>query len=215
MTAVNAPPEAAQADDDTSPSAAASDNADTELLTGLGALADLISDASETLNQCLSTIEDKLSALLVTKEEWIPIKTARSAVERVSPPCEAQSSQERMFGGVAVTIMKFGAMATQPERAPLCEWQYELGYSAAGDEWSLMIRTASSDGLSQRAAEFSDLMPLREAPLEIRLKAIREIPDLIQLLDGRTGDGLDGENLEPSAEPPVARSEDVAHQAAS
>ena len=47
-----------------------------------------------------------------------------------------------------------------------------------------MIRTASIDPSNEQegVSEISDRMPLRDAPLEIRLKAIREIPSLIQVL---------------------------------
>jgi hypothetical protein len=47
-----------------------------------------------------------------------------------------------------------------------------------------MIRSASLDSSTEQdgVSEISDLMPLRDAPLEIRLKAIREIPSLMQVL---------------------------------
>ncbi len=203
MGPVIAAPEPGHADQDAPVAAALHDHSDADLLQGLGALADLITDASDTLNQCLATIEGKLNAAAVAKEEWIPIKSARSAVERVLQPGGDQASQERVFGGVAVTIMRFGAVAAQPERTPRCQWLYELGYSVAGGEWTLMIRTASSDyGGGRESVEFSNVMPLREAPLEIRLKAIREIPDLIQVLDPALAEGLDCELI--ASEPPDA-----------
>lgn len=188
------------------PPAPATEHGDAELLAGLGALADLINDASDTLNQCILTIESKLIAVPVTEEAWIPITTARSAVERIAPPCEEQASQERVFGGIPVTIMRFGAPAPQPEQTQRCEWQYELGYSAADSEWALMIRTASVDHSNRRGAspEFSDLMVLRDAPLEIRLKAIREIPGLIEVLASRTAGEPEASAAEPSSEPPAA-----------
>jgi hypothetical protein len=208
---------AVQSDAEPLPTTPPTDHADADLLRGLGALADLIANASETLNQCLLTIEGKLNAAAVAKEEWIPIKTARSAVEHVPVPGEDQASQERVFGGVPVTIMKFGALAAQPERmAPRCQWHYELGYSVADDEWTLMIRTASYDGPPGRgSAEFSNVMPLRDAPLEIRLKAIREIPDLIQVLDSSIAVGFDCSAMAPALEADVAQMEEVMHQAAS
>jgi hypothetical protein len=184
-------------------------HSDAELLHGLGALADLISNASDTVNQCLLTIEGKLGALPVTKVEWVPIKAARSAIERVRPLRDGDTSQERVFGGVPVTIMKFGgALASEPERSARCEWRYELGYSVAGDEWALMIRTAGSDRSCNggSAGAFSDVMRLRDAPLEIRLKAIREIGDLIQSLDVATDDvGAP----EPGTVPALATRQDV------
>ena len=212
VTAFSATP--VHVDEGPSPSAPPSDSADAGLLQGLGLLADLINDASETLNQCLCTIENQLSALPAPREEWIPIKAAGSAVELALPPCEEQASQERIFGGVPVTIMRFGARTTQFEK-PRCQWQYELGYSATGDEWALMIRTSSADRSKQHngSTEFSDLMALRDAPLEIRLKAIREIPDLIQLLDGKTVVTPESDAVEP----PTVTADDgeVVHRVAS
>ena len=171
-----------RADEATQPLAAVSDSVDAELLHGLGALADLLSDASETLNQCLVTIEEMLNALPPTQEEWVPIQTTRSSVERVQPEGAEQPSQECVFGGVAVTILKLDAPASQEART-----EYQLGYSRVGDGWALMVRTASfqpSNG-HEGFCQFSDLKPLREAPLEIRLKGIREIPNLMKLLDSR------------------------------
>jgi hypothetical protein len=124
------------------------------------------------------TIEDTLNALPPTQEEWVPIQATRSSVEPVQPAGE-QPSQECIFGGVPVTIMKLDAPPTQRE--------YQLGYSRVGAGWALMVRTASvqpSNG-HEGFCEFSDLTPLREAPLEIRLKGIREIPNLMKLLDRR------------------------------
>jgi hypothetical protein len=164
------------------------DQSDADLLQGLSALADLFSNASHTLNQCLLTIEDKLSSMVIAQAEWVPIQTARSVVERVPPADEPvddrQQSQERMFGGVPVIIMRMSMPGNDSPAAGRCEWQYELGYSVVGDEWALLIRTATFGPSKQSDGGFtySDLMLLREAPLEIRLKAIREIPILIRLL---------------------------------
>jgi len=181
------------------------DQSDVDLLQGLSALADLFSNASQTLNQCLLTIEDKLSSMVIAQAEWVPIQTARSAVEQVPPADEPahdrQQSQERMFGGVPVIIMRMSTAENESPAAGRCEWQYELGYSVVGDQWSLLIRTATFDPSKQSDGGFthSDLMLLREAPLEIRLKAIREIPLLIRLLAegaARSGDEPACESVE-------------------
>jgi hypothetical protein len=163
------------------------EQSDADLLHGLSALADLFGNASHTLNQCLLTIEDKLSSMVIAQAEWVPIQTARSAVERPpadGPVDERQQSQERMFGGVPVTIMRMSTSENASPAAGRCEWQYELGYSVVGDQWALLIRTATFDPAKQSDGGFtySGLMLLRDAPLEIRLKAIREIPLLIRLL---------------------------------
>jgi hypothetical protein len=161
------------------------DQSDADLLQGLGALAELFANASETLKQCLLTIDNKLNSLGVGKEEWVPIPTARSAVERASgDPDERQMSHERVFGGVPVMIMRLAAPVPQPE-VKRCEWHYELGWGIAGNDWALMIRTASFNPANEHNGftEYSDLMPLRDAPLELQLKAIPQIPSLFHLLN--------------------------------
>jgi hypothetical protein len=143
--------------------------------------------------------------MVIAQAEWVPIQTARSVVERVSladePVDDRRQSQERMFGGVPVTIMRMFTPENESPAAGRCEWQYELGYSVVGDQWALLIRTATFDPSKQSDGGFahSDLMLLREAPLEIRLKAIREIPLLIRLLaEGAPQPG--GEPVRESAE---------------
>jgi hypothetical protein len=166
-------------------SASATDACDADILRGLGALADLVANASDTLNQCLLTIEGKLSAASIAREEWVPIQAARSAIERLASPDDRRRTQERVFGGVPVMILQMSAPTMPQPSATRCEWQYELGYAVADDDWALMIRTASFDSSTDRdgSSEFSDLMALREAPLEIKLKAIRELPSLFKALD--------------------------------
>jgi hypothetical protein len=162
------------------------DQSDADLLQGLGALAELFTNASETLKQCLLTIDKKLSALGVGREEWVPIPTARSAVERVSTGRDdGQVSQERIFGGVPVMIMRLSAAPVPQVEVKRCEWHYELGYAVAGDDWAVMIRTASFNPANEHNGftEYSDLMPLRDAPLELQLKAIPQIPSLFHLLN--------------------------------
>lgn len=160
------------------------DAVDADLLQSLSTLAHLFSNASETLNQCLQTIEDQLNALSITEEEWVPIQGTRFSAEHAEPEGGEQTSQEYVFGGVSVTILKLDAPARQ-QTSHECE--YQLGYSRSGDGWALMIRTArfqpsnGNDGFCQ----FSDEKLLRHAPLEIRLKGIRFVPSLIDLLDSR------------------------------
>jgi hypothetical protein len=156
-----------------------------DLLQGLGALADLLGNACETLNRCLLTIEDTLRALPVVKDQWVPIRALCCLSESVAPEDEGQASQERVFGGVSVTIMKMGASTPQQSETQRCEWQYELGYSLNGEGRALMVRTCSFELSDEREgfSQFSDMFLLREAPLEIRLKAIREIPNLMKSLD--------------------------------
>src|SRR5688572_809767 len=94
-------------------SASESNDIDADILRGLGALADLVANASETLNQCLLTIESKLSAASIAKEEWVPIRAARSAIEPVATPDDRRRTQERVFGGVRVMILQLAAPTIQ------------------------------------------------------------------------------------------------------
>jgi hypothetical protein len=165
---------------------------DADILRGLGALADLVANASETLNQCLLTIENKLGAASIAREEWVPIQAARSAIECVPSLDDRKRTQERVFGGVTVMILQMSAPTAPPQSATKrCEWQYELGYAVAGDDWALVIRTSSFDAANDSGdglPQFSDVVPLRDAPLEIRLKAVRELPSLLEALDAGTLD---------------------------
>jgi hypothetical protein len=142
------------------------------LLHGLSVLSDLLNEASETLHQCLLTIEDRLQALPIAQERWVPIPGASVPAADVPASHGEQTVQQRVFSGVAVTIMKLGSSANQDDPARR-ERRYELGYAAAGDAWALVTRLA---GAAER-------QPLRDAPLDFRLKAIREIPALLKALD--------------------------------
>jgi hypothetical protein len=218
MTAAAEPSDATvRADEEESPAAPLTNTLDADLLRSLGELADLLGSGSETLNQCLLTVEDTLNALSITKDGWVPIQTVRSFIERV-PPEDEETSQERVFGGVPVTIMKLGAPATQQDRTQPCEWRYEVGYSVVGDGRALTIRTASLEPSNERDGfgGFSDVKLLREAPLEIRLKAIREIPSLIiRLLDSGSSESVGGETPAGPSGPLVDSVEPVVYEAAS
>jgi hypothetical protein len=157
------------------PSAPAIDALDADLiLHGLSVLTDLLNEASETLHQCLLTIEDKLQALPITQERWVPIHAAHVPAADAPASHGEQTVQERVFSGVAVTIIKLGSSANH-DNAARRERRYELGYAAAGEAWALVTRLA---GAAER-------QPLRDAPLDFRLKAIREIPALLKALDVR------------------------------
>lgn len=170
-----------RADEGMPPWTPATNSADTNLLHGLAALADLLSNASETLNQCVLTIEDTLRAVSTTQEEWVPIRTTYSAVQTGG---DDRTPQECIFGGVPVAILKVGVPQSQQAGA---QWEYQLGYSRVGNRWALMVRTASLQPSNENEGfwQFSDVKLLRDAPLEIRFKAIREIPNLMKLLDSR------------------------------
>jgi hypothetical protein len=206
-------------EEEVSSAASATDAEDADILRGLGALADLVTNASETLNQCLLTIEGKLSAASVAREEWVPIQAARSAIECVAAPDDRKRTQERIFGGVPVMILQMSAPTMLQQPAKRCEWQYELGYAVADQDWALMLRTSSFDSSTERdgSSEFSGLIPLREAPLEIKLKAIRELPRLFKVLDvgaldGATAIAIDRDVQEDAA--PIAQAEEQAASSA-
>jgi hypothetical protein len=98
-----------------------------------------------------------------------------------------QRSQERVFDGVPVTILKLDAPATEQTGSEAPEPECQLGYARAGGDWALTIRTVTfrplngDDGLCQ----FADVKLLRHAPLELRLRGIGEIPNLLGLLNAR------------------------------
>jgi hypothetical protein len=178
-----------QAGEVKTPRAPLTDSVDVDLLQGLDALADLLGNASETLTEGLLTVEDNLNALPITQEEWVPIQGTRSSVESIETEDVGQTSQEYVFGGVPITILKLGGPVRQETRPQWNESEYQLGYSRVGNGWALMIRTARSQPSNGNGDDvcwqFSDEKPLVLAPLEVRLKGIREIPSLIKLLDRR------------------------------
>jgi hypothetical protein len=202
---VDSPPASARSGDEPWASGHLLDALDADLLLhGLGVLADLLGEASETMNQCLLTIEDKLHALPISQERWVAVKAAVPPTDPVQPKEEEQT---RVFGGVAVTIMKLGSAGPQDAGAT----DYELGYAPLGDAWALVIRkVAAPVNSGSRTAEVSELKLLRCVPLEFRLKAVREIPALLRALDVPCSDAAADTSTAasnpmqagPAAEPP-------------
>jgi hypothetical protein len=160
------------------------------LLHGLGVLADLLGEASETMNQCLLTIEDKLQTFPITQEQWVPIAAALAPLDAAAArPDDPAAVQERVFGGVAVTIMKLGPTADKTAPQPAAP-RHELGYAPIDGAWALVTRSVASD-----------LKLLRDLPLEFRLKAIREVPTLLKAIEERRHEISDGASADagPSA----------------
>ena len=88
----------------------------TSLMQELRPLAKRLSKASDDLNQALLTMQDKLNALGLGVEEWVPIPASRSWVKEA----EGVRNQEWQ--------------------------ESQLGFSKVGDGWVLMMRLAHFQG---------------------------------------------------------------------
>ena len=180
----------------TTPSPAPTDTVNADLLEGLDALADLLKNTSDTLNHGVMTIEDQLNALSGIQEEWVLIRGTRASVEPVTA-AEAvtvtegagHASQEYVFGGVAVTILRLAEPTPDqvvPEGNEHEDW---LGCSKVGDRWALVVRTGRKRTVNSDANgvphPLSELQPLVDAPLEVRVEGVRRIPTLVNLIESR------------------------------
>ena len=120
--------------------------ADVSLMQELRPLAKRLSAASDELNQALLIIQDKLTALALGVEEWVPIPTTRSCAREATdiPDQEWHESQ--------------------------------FGYAQVGDGWALITRSAHFQGREPEdpegdghAYKYLEARPLLRAPRDLRL----------------------------------------------
>ncbi len=137
----------------------------TSLMQELRPLAKRLSKASDDLNQALLTIQDKLNALGLGVEEWVPIPVTRSWVK------EAEDVRDQEWR------------------------ESQLGFSKVGDGWVLMTRLAHFQGRDPEGHElvytYTEARPLLRADRDSRLQAVKEIPNLVRLLKDRAGDVIE------------------------
>ncbi len=137
----------------------------TSLMQELRPLAKRLSKASDDLNQALLTIQDKLNALGLGVEEWVPIPATRSWVK------EAEDVRDQEWR------------------------ELQLGFSKVGDGWVLMTRLAHFQGRDPEGNElvytYTEVRPLLRADRDSRLQAVKEIPNLVRLLKDRAGDVIE------------------------
>ncbi len=135
------------------------------LMQELRPLAKRLSAASNDLNQALLTIQDKLNALGLGVEEWVPIPATRSWVK------EAEDVRGQEWR------------------------ESQLGYSKVGDGWVLMTRLAHFQGRDPEGNEFvytySEVRPLLRADRDSRLQAAKEVPSLVRVLKNRAGEVIE------------------------
>ncbi len=139
--------------------------AGTSLMQELRPLAKRLGAASNDLNQALLTIQDKLNALGLGVEEWVPIAATRSWVK------EAEEIRDQEWR------------------------ESQLGYSKVGDGWVLMTRLAHFQGRDPEGNElvytYSEMRPLLRADRDSRLQAVKEVPNLVRLLKDRAGEVIE------------------------
>ena len=137
----------------------------TSLMQELRPLAKRLSKASDDLNQALLTIQDKLNALGLGVEEWVPIPSTRSWVKEVE---DVRDQEWR---------------------------ESQLGFSKVGDGWVLMTRLVHFQGRdpegNERVYTYSEVRPLLRADRDSRLQAVKEIPNLVRVLKDRAGDVIE------------------------
>ncbi len=137
----------------------------TSLMQELRPLAKRLSKASDDLNQALLTIQDKLNALGLGVEEWVPIPSTRSWVKEVE---DVRDQEWR---------------------------ESQLGFSKVGDGWVLMTRLVHFQGRdpegNERVYTYAEVRPLLRADRDSRLQAVKEIPNLVRVLKDRAGDVIE------------------------
>jgi hypothetical protein len=123
----------------------------TRLLAELAVTAERLNLASDELNQALQTIQDQIIRTGVGIAVWIPIE---------------------------------GTREWTGEDGPFTEWnESHLGFDRYGDGWSLLTRHVAfceEDGEGNESWEYSNEKPLLRSPRELRLAAVRTIPDLVR-----------------------------------
>ncbi len=137
----------------------------TSLMQELRPLAKRLSTSSDDLNQALLTIQDKLNALGLGVEEWVPIPVTRSWVK------EAEEIRDQEWR------------------------ESQLGYSRVGDGWVLMTRSVHFQGRDPEGKElvytYSEARPLLRADRDSRLQAAKEVPSLVRVLKNRAGEVIE------------------------
>ena len=137
----------------------------TSLMQELRPLAKRLSKASDDLNQALLTIQDKLNALGLGVEEWVPIPATRFWVKEAEDVLDQEWRES------------------------------QLGYSKVGDGWVLMTRLTHFQGRDPEGNElvhtYTEARPLLRADRDSRLQAVKEIPNLVRLLKDRAGDVIE------------------------
>ena len=96
---------------------------DVSLMQELRPFAKRLSAASDELNQALLIIQDKLNALALSVEEWVPIPATRSWVK------EAENIRDQEWD------------------------ECQLGYGQIGDGWALVTRSAHFQGRDPEGPE--------------------------------------------------------------
>jgi hypothetical protein len=121
------------------------------LLADLTVTADRLTVATDELDKALQTIQDQIVRTNVGAEVWVSIPDSK----------EWQSDTE---DGID-------------------HWtEYQLGYAKFSDNWTLLTRFVdylSDAGNGQSKWEYSNDKPLLRSPREVRLGAVKAIPELV------------------------------------
>jgi hypothetical protein len=144
-------------------------------LQGLEILVDLFSQTCEMVNRGVLSVEAALNALPIAEEAWVTIPGEPSADGAVEAVEVQATSEEHIFNGIAVMIMKMGEPLLPGALARRATKDDQLGYGRFGDRWAILFR----------GAQCEDAMPLVDAPLEARLRGVRVVGSLLAELETR------------------------------
>jgi hypothetical protein len=162
-----------------------------DALQGLEILVDLFDQTCEMMNRGVLSIETALNALHVAGEAWVPVSVEAPPADPPADVAEAEPvPEEHLFNGIPVTIMKLSRPLC-PDAGRRAANQDQLGYGRLGDRSAILFRPANSE----------DAVPLVDAPIEARLRALRAVPRLLAAIENRVPAPLVENRLPPPPEP--------------
>lgn len=140
-------------------------------LKDLDPLSKRLNAASNELNSSLQTIQDRLNALGIGLEVWLPQALAESEAREVPGPA-VHDDADLFWDKVHDT--------------------QELGYGRLGDGWALLVRTrrhverfrtAAGDSEEYNTYVDDSPRPLLKAARDLRVAAVPLIPDLLTAIE--------------------------------
>ncbi len=146
-----------------------------DFLQGLEIVVDLFSQTCEMVNRGVQSVEAALNARPIAEEAWVSIPGEPSADRAIEVAEVPGASEERIFNGVAVMIMKLGEPSLPAACASRATEDDRLGYGRFGDRWAILFRGAQSE----------DATLLVDAPLEARLRGVRAVGSLLAEIESR------------------------------
>jgi hypothetical protein len=124
-----------------------------ELLKQLSVASSALNNATDEFNQQIKNIEEALASYSIGISAWVPAYTIPWEV------CDEETGTPIADG----------------------ETKYFLGYQKSGGKWSLLVASECDYNRSPGKPDRTDWV-LRDAPREVRIRAIGAIPKLLEAL---------------------------------